>query len=96
MVKLVDRLRTPATSRVPATRTTVVRTWWTLTDPGRTALGEMRSSVLARDELITAALRPDERERLNDLLRTVLGEPAETPSLLSTEYLVTQVSTVSW
>lgn len=91
IVKLIDRLQDAGyvtRTRNPANRRTYVLT---LTDPGRTALDEMRSSVLARDELITAALHRDERERLNDLLRTVLGEPEETPSLLSTEYLVTQV-----
>ena len=91
MVKLIDRLQDAGyvtRTRNPENRRSYVLS---LTDPGRNALDEMRRSVLQRDELITAALKPDERERLNDLLRTVLGEPEKTPSALSTEYLITQV-----
>jgi DNA-binding MarR family transcriptional regulator len=51
----------------------------------------MQPSMLERDRLLTANLRPAERERLNDLLRTLLGEPENTPSAVSTEYLITQV-----
>jgi DNA-binding MarR family transcriptional regulator len=91
MVKLIDRLQDAGyvtRTRNPENRRSYVLS---LTEQGRTALEDMRRTVLERDELITAALRPDERDRLNDLLRTVLGEPAKTPSTLSTEYLITQV-----
>jgi DNA-binding MarR family transcriptional regulator len=91
MVKLIDRLQDAGyvtRTRNPANRRSYVLS---LTDPGRATLDEMRRSVLQRDELITAALRPDERERLTELLRMILGEAEKTPSTLSTEYLITQV-----
>src|SRR5690242_8330166 len=59
-----------------------------LTAAGRAAVDGMRTSVTERDERITAALTPAQRDRLNDLLRMLLGEPAETPTTLSTEYLI--------
>jgi DNA-binding MarR family transcriptional regulator len=91
MVKLIDRLQDigyVTRTRNPENRRSYVLS---LTAQGRDALDEIRHSVMERDEVITAALRPDERERLNDLLRTVLGEPEETPNTLSTEYLISQV-----
>ena len=91
MVKLLDRLQGAGyitRSRNPDNRRSYMLS---LTDAGRNVLEEMRHSVRERDELITAPLNPKERERLNDLLRTVLGEPETTPGTLSTEYLITQV-----
>ena len=91
MVKLIDRLQEAGyvtRTRNPNNRRSYVLT---LTDPGRTAVDEMRRSVMAHDELVTAALRPEERERLNGLLRAVLGEQDRTVNSMSTEYLITQV-----
>jgi DNA-binding MarR family transcriptional regulator len=90
MVKLIDRLEDAGyvtRTRNPDNRRSYVLS---LTDAGRAALDEMQLSVTERDERITSALTPAERERLNDLLRTLLGEPQETPTTLSTEYLITQ------
>jgi DNA-binding MarR family transcriptional regulator len=91
MVKLIDRLQDAGyvtRTRNPDNRRSYVLS---LTGPGRKALEEMRGPVLERDELLTANLTLKERERLNDLLRTVLGEPEKTPGNLSTGYLITQV-----
>ena len=90
MVKLIDRLQDAGyvtRTRNPDNRRSYVLS---LTTAGRAVLAEMRHSVTERDEQITSALTFAERERLNDLLRMLLGEPAETPAALSTEYLVTQ------
>jgi DNA-binding MarR family transcriptional regulator len=91
MVKLIDRLE--AAGYVTRTRNPENRRSYllALTDAGREALEEMQSSVVKHDELITANLTPAERERLIDLLRTVLGLPEKAPSTLSTEYLIRQV-----
>lgn len=91
MVKVIDRLQ--AAGYVRRTRNQENRRSYmlSLTDAGRDALDEMQPAVLARDKLLTANLTPDERERLNDLLRTVLGRREKTPNTLSTEYLITQV-----
>ena len=91
MVKLIDRLEDAGyvtRTRNPDNRRSYILS---LTDAGRASVDGMRTSVTERDERITAALAPAERDRLNDLLRMLLGEPAETPTTLSTEYLVTQV-----
>jgi DNA-binding MarR family transcriptional regulator len=91
MVKLIDRLQDAGyvtRTRNPDNRRSYVLS---LTEQGRNALHDMRRSVMDRDKLIAAALRPDERERLNDLLRTILGEAPKMPTSLSTEYLLTQV-----
>jgi DNA-binding MarR family transcriptional regulator len=90
MVKLIDRLQEAGyvtRTRNPDNRRSYVLS---LTDQGRKALEEMQPSVLERDRLLTANLRPEERERLNDLLRALLGEAENTPSTVSTEYLITQ------
>jgi DNA-binding MarR family transcriptional regulator len=90
MVKLIDRLQQAdyvTRTRNPDNRRSYILT---LTDTGRKALAEMQPAILERDLLLTAGLRPAERERLNDLLRTLLGEPENTPSTVSTEYLITQ------
>jgi DNA-binding MarR family transcriptional regulator len=90
MVKLIDRLQDAGyvtRTRNPENRRSYVLS---LTDAGRSALDEIRHSVTERDEQITSTLTPAERERLNDLLRMLLGEPQETPTTLSTEYLITQ------
>jgi len=91
MVKLIDRLQAEGyvtRTRNPDNRRSYVLS---LTDAGRAALTRMQSSVLERDRLLTANLTPAERTRLNELLRTVLGEPDKTPSTVGTEYLITQV-----
>jgi DNA-binding MarR family transcriptional regulator len=90
MVKLIDRLEAAGyvrRTRNPGNRRSYMLS---LTDAGRAALDGMRRLIAQRDERITATLTGAERERLNDLLRTLIGEPAETPAVLSTEYLVTQ------
>jgi DNA-binding MarR family transcriptional regulator len=90
MVKLIDRLQDAGyvtRTRNPDNRRSYVLS---LTEAGRVALDSMRHSVTERDEHITSTLTPAERERLNDLLRMLLGEPEETPTTLSTEYLITQ------
>ncbi len=90
MVKLIDRLEDAGyvtRTRNPGNRRSYVLS---LTDAGRGALDEMRQSITERDEQLTLMLTPAERERLNDLLRRLLGEPQKTPATLSTEYLITQ------
>lgn len=91
MVKLIDRLQ--AAGHVTRTPNPENRRSYilTLTEAGRTALDEMQPAVLRHDKIITANLSRAERDRLNDLLRTVLGVPPETPSALSTDYLIRQV-----
>jgi len=91
MVKLIDRLEDAGyvkRTRNPDNRRSYILS---LTAAGHAAVDGMRTSVTERDERITAALAPAERDRLNDLLRMLLREPAETPTTLSTEYLITQV-----
>lgn len=91
MVKVIDRLEEAGyvtRTRNPDNRRSYMLS---LTEVGRAAVDGMRTSVTERDERITAALTAGERDRLNDLLRMLLGEPAETPTTLSTEYLITQV-----
>lgn len=91
MVKLIDRLQ--ATGYVTRTRNPSNRRSYvlTLTDAGRTALEDMRAAVAERDDALTVALSAAERERLNELLRTLLPPQEQTPCLRSTEYLITQV-----
>ena len=89
MVKLIDRLQDAGyVTRVrnPANRRTYVLS---LTDSGRKALEDMRQEVSLQNERITAALTPDERQRLNELLSRLLAE-SEQPAITSTEHLVTQ------
>lgn len=91
LVKLIDRLQEAgyvSRTRNPENRRSYMLA---LTDAGRKALEEMRPAVLERDKVLTANLSPDERERLNHLLLTVLGKPEKPPGTLSTEYLITQV-----
>ncbi|WUH88811.1 MarR family transcriptional regulator [Streptomyces sp. NBC_00433] len=91
MVKLIDRLQAAGyvtRTRNPDNRRSYVLS---LTEAGHAALAGMQSQVLERDRLVTANLTAPERDRLNELLRTVLGEPDRTPSTVSTEYLITQV-----
>lgn len=90
MVKLLDRLQDAGyviRTRNPDNRRSYLLS---LTAQGRKVLKEMRRSVLERDGLLTAKLSHRERDRLNDLLRTVLGEPEAAPGTLSTGYLITQ------
>ncbi|WP_052397635.1 MarR family winged helix-turn-helix transcriptional regulator [Streptomyces sp. NRRL F-5123] len=91
MVKLIDRLQ--GAGYVTRTRNPDNRRSYllALTDSGRGELARMQPAVLQRDRMLTANLTAAERVRLNELLRTVLGEPAGAPSGLSTEYLITQV-----
>jgi DNA-binding MarR family transcriptional regulator len=91
MVKLLDRLQAlgyVTRTRNPDNRRSYVLS---LTDAGRRALAELQPSVLEHDRLLTARLSPAEHERLNELLRTVLGKSERTPGTLSTEYLIEQV-----
>jgi DNA-binding MarR family transcriptional regulator len=91
MVKLVDRLQ--AAGFVTRTRNPEDRRSYllALTGDGREALAGMEPAVRERDRFLTAALTDAEYERLNELLRAVLGEPEKTPGTASTEYLVGQV-----
>jgi DNA-binding MarR family transcriptional regulator len=90
MVKLIDRLQ--ASGYVTRTRNPDNRRSYvlSLTDAGHDALTRMQPAVLERDTILTTGLTADERERLGDLLRAVLGSPERTTSTLSTEYLITQ------
>jgi DNA-binding MarR family transcriptional regulator len=91
MVRLIDRLQGQgyvSRTRNPADRRQYLLT---LTGEGRAALTRMQDAVLERDLRLTANLTAAERDRLNELLRTVLGEPAKTPASVSTQHLVTQV-----
>ncbi|MFG1805624.1 MarR family winged helix-turn-helix transcriptional regulator [Streptomyces sp. NPDC049040] len=90
MVKVLDRLQAEGyvtRTRNPANRRSYVLS---LTGAGGAALTRMESSVLERDRLLTANLTSAERDRLNELLRVVLGEPEPTPGTASTEHLITQ------
>ncbi|RCG28741.1 MarR family transcriptional regulator [Sphaerisporangium album] len=89
MVRLIDRLEEAGhvtRTRNPANRRSYVLT---LTAAGREARDAMRQAVSDRDARVTAALTPDERRRLDELLGKMLPEP-EQPAVQSTEYLVTQ------
>jgi DNA-binding MarR family transcriptional regulator len=91
MIKLIDRLQEAGyvtRTRNPDNRRSYVLS---LTGPGRKALEEMRRPVHGARRAPDRQPEPKERERLNDLLRTVLGEPEKTPGTLSTGYLITQV-----
>ena len=91
MVKLIDRLQ--AEGAVTRTRNPQNRRSYLLrlTDAGRAALVAMEPAMRERDRTITAGLTDRERERFNELLRTLLGQPEKTPETVSTEHLVTQV-----
>ena len=89
MVKLIDRLQEAGyvtRTRNPANRRTYVLS---LTGPGAAALTGMRADAARRQERITAALAPAERQRLDELLSALLPE-SERPAVASTEHLVTQ------
>lgn len=91
MVKLIDRLEEAgyvSRTRNPDNRRSYVLS---LTGQGRKALEDMQPAVLARDDQVTANLNAAERERLNELLRTLLGKPEKAPSTVSIEYLIAQV-----
>jgi DNA-binding MarR family transcriptional regulator len=93
MVKLIDRLERAGfvtRTRNPKNRRSYVLS---LTDAGRRELAGMRRAATERDERFTAALTPAARQRLNDLLRTLLGEHDQVmaSSLVSSEYLISQV-----
>lgn len=90
MVRLIDRLQEVGyvtRTRNPANRRSYVLS---LTDAGRSALGQMRRAMSDRNARITAALTARERERLTALLSVLLPE-AEQPATQSIEYLITQV-----
>ena len=89
MVKLIDRLQEAGyvtRTRNPANRRTYVLS---LTGAGAAALTGMRADAARRQERITAALAPAERQRLDELLSALLPE-SERPAVASTEHLVTQ------
>ena len=90
MVKLIDRLAADGyltRTRNPENRRSYVLA---ITDAGRAALDRMWQAVTERDELITDTLTTRERERLNALLRQLLGEAQPATTRSSTEYLITQ------
>jgi DNA-binding MarR family transcriptional regulator len=89
MVGLLDRLEAAGyvtRTRNPANRRTYVLS---LTGAGATALAGMREDAARRQERITAALAPAERQRLDELVSALLPE-SERPAVASTEHLVTQ------
>jgi DNA-binding MarR family transcriptional regulator len=89
MVKLIDRLQAAGyvtRTRNPANRRTYVLA---LTGTGATALAGLRQDAARRQERITAALAPAERQRLDELLSQLLPE-SDRPAVPSTEHLVTQ------
>lgn len=91
MVNLVERLERDgyvARTRNPDNRRSYLLS---LTDAGRAELARLRRAVAARDERLTAALAPAQRERLNELLRALLPERERIPPAPSTAFLVTQV-----
>lgn len=91
MVKLIDRLQDAGyvtRARYAGNRRSYALL---LTDAGRIALDDMRRAVAERDERLTAALSRWERERLNELLRILLPEREQSPSIFNSEYLITQV-----
>lgn len=89
MVKLIDRLQEAGyvtRTRNPANRRTYVLS---LTGSGAAALASMRKDAGRRQERVTAALSPDERLRLDELLSRLLPA-SERPAAAGTEHLVTQ------
>jgi DNA-binding MarR family transcriptional regulator len=89
MVGLLDRLEAAGyvtRTRNPANRRTYVLS---LTGAGAAALAGMREDAARRQERITAALAPAERQRLDELVSALLPE-SERPAVASTEHLVTQ------
>lgn len=91
MVRLIDRLQ--AAGAVTRTRNPDNRRSYLLglTDAGRAALAAWEPRMRERDRTLTAGLTDAEHERLNELLRVLLGRPEKTPETVSTEHLVTQV-----
>lgn len=75
MVKLIDRLE--AAGQVARTRNPGDRRSYllTLTDEGQDALRAMGPALAERDDLLTTALTPAERARLDTLLADLLGRP---------------------
>jgi DNA-binding MarR family transcriptional regulator len=89
MVKLLDRLQEAGyvtRTRNPANRRTYVLS---LTGAGAAALTGLREEAARRQDRITAALAPAERQRLDELLSALLPE-SERTAVASTEHLVTQ------
>src|SRR5262249_47157105 len=93
MVKLIDRLEQAGfvtRTRNPKNRRSYLPS---PTHTGHRELAGIRRAATARDERFAAALAPPQRQRLNDLLRTLLGEHDQVmaSSLVSSEYLISQV-----
>lgn len=91
MVKLIDRLQAVGQverARNPSNRRSYVLS---LTPAGQQALGDLQRVVAERDDQLTDALSPPEREQFNSLLQVLLPERERSPGILSSEYLVTQV-----
>lgn len=89
MVRLIDRLEEQGyvtRTRNPANRRSYVLS---LTDAGRRALGEMRSTATDWDAQIAGPLTARERQRLKKLVSKLLPE-TEQPAMQSIEYLVAQ------
>src|SRR5689334_19030187 len=73
MVKLIDRLEAAGQvtrARNPGDRRSYVLA---LTDGGRAAIKAMEPAMSAGDDRLTATLAPAERDRLDDLLSTLLS-----------------------
>jgi DNA-binding MarR family transcriptional regulator len=76
MVKLIDRLEAAGQvtrARNPGDRRSYVLA---LTDEGRAAIKAMEPAMSAGDDRLTATLAPAERDRLDDLLSTLLSRTA--------------------
>ena len=89
MVAVIDRLEDRGEvqrTRNPENRRQYVLS---LTEQGRGDLEERRRAVAERDARLTAALTPEERVRLDELLARLLPESAQ-PLVQGTEYLVAQ------
>ena len=89
MVKLIDRLQAAGyvtRTRNPANRRTYVLS---LTGRGGAALASMREDAARRQDRITSALSPEERQRMDELLSRLLPA-SERPAVAGTEHLVTQ------
>lgn len=75
MVKLIDRLEAAGQvirSRNPEDRRSYVLA---LTDEGRAAIKALEPAMSASDDRLTAALNPEQRDRLDELLATLLSRP---------------------
>jgi DNA-binding MarR family transcriptional regulator len=90
MVKLIDRLEAAGQvvrARRPGDRRSYVLA---LTDEGRGAIKTMEPAMSRVDDRLTAALAPGERERLDELLTTLLCHPRPSTGQRRTGPLIAQ------